>query len=57
MLIGQNVAETWAAEGKKRTIPGDQNIEEYKLINRRESVQVSYSNTSKLFHFTTLLGC
>ena len=33
----QEVAEQWVLEGRKRTIPGDQNIAEYRIVNRQES--------------------
>ena len=37
----QKIAESWVSCGKKRAIPGNQNVEEYKEVNKRESVQVA----------------
>ena len=37
----QKIAESWVASGKKREIPGNQNVEEYKLVNKLESVKVA----------------
>ena len=33
----QEIAEQWVLEGRKRIIPGNQNIEEYRIVNREES--------------------
>ena len=33
----QEIAEQWVVEGRKRIIPGNQNIEEYRIVNREES--------------------
>jgi len=37
----QKIAESWVSCGKKRAIPGNQNVEEYREVNKRESVQVA----------------
>ena len=33
----QEIAEQWVLEGRKRIIPGNQDIEEYRIVNRQES--------------------
>ena len=45
----QQLAETWISQGRKRTIPGNQDVSEYKKVNRRESVQVADSFLSYNF--------
>ena len=45
----QHLAETWISQGRRRTIPGDQDVSEYKKVNRRESVQVADSFLSYNF--------
>ena len=45
----QAVAENWIREGRSRTIPGGQDVEEYKIVNRRESIQVADSFLSYNF--------
>ena len=37
----QTLAETWIREGRTRTIPGGQSVEEYKQVNKVESVRVA----------------
>ena len=37
----QKIAESWVLSGKKRAIPGNQDVEEYKEVNKRESVKVA----------------
>lgn len=37
----QEIAEDWVRQQRKRTIPGNQNIEEYRTINREESLLVA----------------
>ena len=37
----QEIAEDWVRKGRKRTIPGNQNIEEYRIVNRNESLLVA----------------
>jgi len=41
MVESQVLAENWISQGKKRTIPGGQDVLEYKAVNRRESVEVA----------------
>ena len=41
MVEAQVLAENWISQGKKRTIPGGQDVLEYKAVNRRESVEVA----------------
>ena len=45
----QELAESWISQGRRRTIPGDQDVSEYKKVNRRESVQVADSFLSYNF--------
>ena len=45
----QAVAENWIREGRRRTIPGGQDVEEYKIVNKRESIQVADSFLSYNF--------
>ena len=45
----QQLAETWVSQGRRRTIPGNQDVSEYKKVNRRESVQVADSFLSHNF--------
>ena len=45
----QQLAETWISQGRRRTIPGNQDVSEYKKVNRRESVQVADSFLSYNF--------
>ena len=45
----QTVAENWIREGRTRTIPGGQDVEEYKIVNKRESIQVADSFLSYNF--------
>ena len=41
MIEAQALAESWISQGKKRTIPGGQDVQEYKAVNKRESVEVA----------------
>ena len=41
MVKSQALAETWISQGRKRTIPGGQDVQEYKAINKKESVEVA----------------
>ena len=45
----QQLAETWISQGRQRAIPGNQDVSEYKMVNRRESVQVADSFLSYTF--------
>jgi len=37
----QELGEQWIKEGKKRSIPGGGSVEEYKRVNREESIQLA----------------
>jgi peroxisomal 3,2-trans-enoyl-CoA isomerase len=37
----QELAEQWASEGKKKTIPGGGDVEEYKAVNAKESLELA----------------
>ena len=41
LRMSQELAEEWVSQGKKRIIPGNQNIEEYRIVNREESLLVA----------------
>ena len=49
LVRAQAVAETWISQGRRRTIPGHQDVDEYKIVNRRESVAVADSFLSYNF--------
>lgn len=53
----QQLAEIWISQGRQRTIPGNQDVSEYKNVNRKESVQVADSFLSYNFldHQATFL--